>query len=117
MRYLRSILIIIAILIVVPVIMAAQNRSRITIASGVILRDAPKTSGKEITKLSFGTTVNEKEVSQTKDKIGNKEDYWYHVSLADGKDGWVFGGLTVPFDANRREEIYEKIVKDKLTQA
>jgi hypothetical protein len=93
---------------------AGQNRSRITIAANVRARALPNTSAEEVTKLQIGTIVQELEKSPGKEKIGNAEDYWYKVSLPDGKMGWVFGSFTLPFVAGNRAEIYKRIASERL---
>lgn len=90
------------------------EKSRIIIGSGVNLRDAPQLTGKEITKIPLGTIVKELETSAKKTKINQKEDYWYRIVLPDGKEGWVFGGLTSSFDSNKRGEAYLEILKARV---
>jgi hypothetical protein len=97
---------------------ASQNppgHSRITTASNVKVRSAPNTSGEEVMKLGIGSVFEAREPSLEKDKIAGKEDYWYRVGgLPDGKDGWVFGGFTMAFDATKRAEIYKQIAGERL---
>lgn len=96
---------------------ASQNppgKSRIITASNVKVRLSPNTSGEEVAKLSLGTIVEAREPSLAKEKIAGKEDYWYRVSLPDGKDGWVFGGFTLAFDADKRAEIYQQLASERL---
>jgi Bacterial SH3 domain len=92
----------------------AQVKSRITIASGVRVRSTPSTSGEEVARLQIGTVVNELEQSSAKEKVGSSEDYWYRVATGDGKEGWVFGGFTAPFDSNRVAEIYRSLARERL---
>src|ERR1051325_395456 len=91
-----------------------QNRSRITTASNVRARALPNTSAEEVTKLSIGTIVDQLEQSPAKEKVGNSEDFWYKVALPNGKEGWVFGAFTLPFDAANRGEIYKRIASERL---
>jgi hypothetical protein len=93
---------------------AAQTKSRITVASGVRVRNAPQVAAEEIERLQFGTVVGQLEQSAAKEKINQVEDYWYRVALPSGKEGWVFGGLTVFFDPGKRNEIYRKIVAERM---
>ena len=87
---------------------------RITTASGVRVRERPDTSTDELARLQVGVVVDELERSQEKTKVGASEDYWYLVAAPGGVKGWVFGGLTAPFDAARREEIYQSIASERL---
>lgn len=90
------------------------QRLRITTASGVRLRNQPDISTDELARLPLGVVVEELERSPDKAKLGASEDYWYRVSTPDGAKGWVFGSLTAPFDAARREEIYRSIAAERL---
>src|SRR5256714_8324530 len=90
---------------------------RITTASGVRVRERPDTSTDELARLQVGVVVDELERSQEKTKVGASEDYWYLVAAPGGVKGWVFGGLTAPFDAVRREEIYRRIADERLANA
>ena len=90
---------------------------RITTASGVRVRVRPDTSADESARLQVGIVVEELERSQEKAKVGASEDYWYLVAAPGGVKGWVFGGLTAPFDAARREEIYRRIADERLANA
>src|SRR5437764_6045222 len=87
---------------------------RITTPSGVRVRERPDTSTDELARLQVGVVVDELERSQEKTKVGASEDYWYLVAAPGGVKGWVFGGLTEPFDAARREEIYRRIADERL---
>jgi hypothetical protein len=92
----------------------AQQRQRITTASGVRVRTQPDVGAGEVAKLPVGAVVTELERSPEKAKVGTAEDYWYMVSTPEGVKGWVFGGLTAPFDAARRAEIYQSIADERL---
>lgn len=96
---------------------AAGAKQRITTASSVRVRSAPDTASEEVGRLQLGVIVEELEHSQEKAKVGASEDFWYMVSAPGGTRGWVFGGLTAPFDAARREEIYTRLASDRLGNA
>ncbi|HYH84190.1 MAG TPA: SH3 domain-containing protein, partial [Pyrinomonadaceae bacterium] len=91
--------------------------SRITTASNVRVRSEPNTTAAELVRLPVGVVVETLEHLPDKVKIGEMEDYWYLVSAPGDVKGWVFGGLTAPFDAARRDEIYRKLAEDRLANA
>jgi hypothetical protein len=93
-----------------------QEKSRIITASAVRVRSEPQTTAKEITKLSVGTLVKEISKTDKKEKIGQDQDFWYQVVLADGKQGWVFGGFTESFDESKKEQIYINLVNTRLKE-
>ena len=97
----------------VPQAQDAQ-RFRITTAAGVRVRAQPDASASEVAKLPFGAVVRELGQSQEKARVGAAEDFWYMVNTPDGTLGWVFGGLTAPFDAARRAEIYQRVADERL---
>lgn len=92
-------------------------RSRITTASNVRVRGEPNTTAAELVRLPVGVVVEVLERLPDKTKVGETEDYWYQVSAPNDVKGWVFGGLTAPFDAARRGEIYSKLADDRLANA
>ena len=92
---------------------SAGTRQRITNASAVRVRSAPDTASEEVGRLQLGTVVEELEHSEAKVKVGASEDFWYMVSAPNGPRGWVFGGLTAPFDAGHREEIYTRLTNER----
>lgn len=98
----------------------ARNRQdilvkpRIVVASNVRVRSEPKTSASEVTKLQLGVVIRPVEQSRTREKIGSAEDVWYRVALPEGREGWVFGAFTAPFDDRDRDAIYKRIASDRL---
>ncbi len=92
----------------------APVKSRITTATGVRVRTAPQTTAQEVTKLQLGLVVEVSERTAAREKIGAAADYWYRVAAPGGAEGWLFGGLTAPFDPQRRVESYLKIANDRL---
>lgn len=95
---------------------AAGARQRITTASNVRVRSSPDTASEEVARLQLGTVVEELERSQEKVPVGTAEDFWYMVSGPNGARGWVFGALTAPFDAARREEIYTRLADERAAK-
>ena len=95
---------------------AAGARQRITTASNVRVRSSPDTASEEVARLQLGTVVEELERSREKALVGASEDFWYMVSAPNGARGWVFGALTAPFDAARREEIYTRLASERAAK-
>lgn len=103
------------VLLLFPVHSFAQaNQQWITNASGVRARTTPATSGEEVARLPIGTLVKQVDNDQRAGQVGNKNDFWYHVALPNGKDGWVFGAFLTRFDEKRRGEIYQGIATAKV---
>lgn len=95
---------------------AAGAKQRITTAANVRVRSSPDTASEEVTRLQLGTVVGELERSQEKSSVGTSEDFWYMVSAPNGARGWVFGALTAPFDASKREEIYTRLASERASR-
>jgi hypothetical protein len=96
---------------------SATAKQRVTTASNVRVRSAPDTASEEVGRLPLGSVVEELERSQEKTKVGASEDFWYMVNAPGGARGWVFGALTAPFDASRREEIYTRLATERAGKA
>src|SRR5882724_4982521 len=77
---------------------AAADERRIAHASNVRLRIAPSTTTSTFAELPVGTEL------VVLDRTSGP-DPWYHVKIDDGRDGWVLGRLTRPFDPARRAVI------------
>ena len=92
-------------------------KQRIITASGVHLRSAPKRSATLVGKLKLGTIVKELAQSDTQEKIGQSQDYWYQVALSDGKQGWLFGRFSTDFDPKQRAKHYQQIAQVRLNKA
>lgn len=95
---------------------AAGARQRITTASNVRVRSSADTASEEVARLPLGTVVEELERSQEKTSVGTSEDFWYMVAAPNGARGWVFGALTAPFEASRREEIYTRLANERAAK-
>lgn len=93
---------------------AQTGTSWITTSSGVRARTAPATSGEEVMRLPIGSILRQVDNEKREATIGDKKDFWYHVSLPNGKDGWAFGAFLVRFDESKRGEIYRSIAAPKL---
>lgn len=96
---------------------AAQDvlaKPRIVVASNIRVRSEPNTAAAEVAKLQLGVIVHPVEQTKAKEKLGAAEDYWYRITLAGGKTGWIFGAFTLPFDASDRAAIYKRIASDRL---
>ena len=87
---------------------------RITTVSAMRARKAPQISAEEIVRLKLGTVVNAIARSINQDTIGGKTDYWYRVGLPNGQTGWLFGGLLLDYNANKRQEIIRQIIEARL---
>jgi len=79
---------------------------RILTASHVQLRAAPEANADRLSGLPFGTIVTQLAVSN--------DGEWYRVGLTDGRQGWVFGGLTRPFSARDSAETYHSMIQTRL---
>src|SRR5581483_11904002 len=86
----------------------ATDQSCITTASSVRLRRAPSTGAPISAELPLGTELVVLERT-------SQPDSWSHVRADDGREGWIFGSLTAPFDREHRDEAVESIVIDKLS--
>jgi hypothetical protein len=93
---------------------SAEIKSKIVTGTAVRVRAEPNLSAKEVARLNLGTVVKSSERSTKKEKVGQKEDYWYKVATPQGQRGWVFGGFLLDYDANKRETIYLRIAADRL---
>lgn len=112
----KKIWMIIGLLVIVSTAASAELR-QIVIGSGVRLRQTPSAKAQEVARLAFGSIVEERGKSETQETIGGKQNYWYQVSLEDGKTGWVFGAFLQPFQAEQKEIIYRDITRARLQQS
>jgi hypothetical protein len=87
---------------------AASVESRITNASTVRLRSAPSNTASITAELSLGTELVVLERT-------TQAELWYHVRTDDGRNGWVLGSLTAPFDRDHLDEAIESIVVERLS--
>jgi hypothetical protein len=78
------------------------------------VRSEPAETATEVTRLGLGTIVRRLEQTSSRERVGSLEDYWYRIHSPDGKEGWVFGGFTAPFEAAGRDLVYQKIAAGRL---
>lgn len=97
-----------------PVENAAQPSTLMTLVSGVKLHAEPSTNAKEIGRLPIGSVLNKLEKSSQTSLLGQERNYWYKVSLADAKQGWVFGSFVVAVDRSQLLEKYTEIAEMQL---
>ncbi len=93
---------------------AQTNQHWLTNASGVRARATPATSSEEVARLPIGTLLKQLDNEQRAAQVGDKNDYWYHIALPNGKEAWVFGVFLTRFDEKRRGEIYQAIARTKV---
>ena len=91
--------------------------NRIITGSHVRIRREPQLSAKEITQLQLGTLVQATERTPQPEAIGKMKDYWFHVRVADGQHGWIFGSFTMRFEPENRDEIYREITLARLARS
>lgn len=87
---------------------------RIITVSGTNVRSAPKLAAERVAQLSLGTIVKELARSETQEKIGSSQDYWYQIEMEKGKTGWAFGNLSKPFEPTQRAKLYQEIAQSRL---
>jgi len=86
----------------------------IVTASRVRVRSAPNTSANIVTKLDFGTIVEQLGKTAKPSRVGKTKAYWYHVSMADGKEGWIFGSLIASLAPSRNVKTFREIARQQL---
>jgi hypothetical protein len=89
-------------------------QTRMTIVSAVRARSAPQVAAAEVARLKLGTVLKATARSAEESEIGGRKDYWYLVGLPSGESAWVFGGLTIAYDAAQRREILRRIIDERL---
>jgi hypothetical protein len=102
----RAVVLALAIALAVNRPLAANDESRVTNASNVRLRIGPSTDAAVLAQLPLGTEL------VVLDHTG--AGAWYRVKTADGRDGWVLGGLTTTLAPGRRSQILESIAAGRL---
>jgi len=91
---------------------AAQPK--ITTVSAMRSRKAPQATAEEIMRLKLGTVVSAVARSTNQDTINGKTDYWYRVNLSNGQTGWLFGGLLLDYNLERRQQLLRQILEARL---
>lgn len=99
---------------------AKQSEARfITTAFEVNLRETPSAGAKEVGEIPVGTIVRSLDRSAEKQTIGSRTDYWHKIETIGSakKQGWIFGGFLLQFDAAKRETIYSQIAAERAKAA
>jgi hypothetical protein len=89
-------------------------QTKITTVSAMRARRAPNMEAEEVTRLKLGTVVNANARSTTQDTIAGKTDFWYHVTLPNNANGWLFGGLLLDYSDQQREQLLAQIIELRL---
>lgn len=89
-------------------------QAKITTVSAMRARKAPQITADEIRRLKLGTVVNADARSTHQETIGGKTDYWYRVNLPNGETGWLFGGLLLDYNNQKRAELLRQIIEARL---
>ena len=110
----RQTIFILALLFSTLTAFAQTNQQWITNASGVRARATAATTGEEVARLPIGTVLRQLDNEQREATIGGKKDFWYHVTLPNNKDGWVFGTFLTRFEDARKSEIYKNIAVTRI---
>jgi hypothetical protein len=87
---------------------------KITTVCAMRVRKGPQTTAEEVLRLKLGTVVNAIARSTNQDTVSGKTDYWYRINLPNGETGWLFGGLLIDYDAQRRRELLRNIIGARL---
>lgn len=90
------------------------TQAKITTVSAMRARKSPQVAAEEVVRLKLGTVVNAIARSTNQDTIGGKTDYWYRVNLPGDQTGWLFGGLLLDYNANKRQELMRQIIEARL---
>lgn len=91
----------------------------LTTAFDVNLREDPSVSASAVGQVKLGTVCRAIEKTPTKQRLGNKQDFWYRVETtgATSKRGWIFGGFLRQVDNAKRETTYREIAADRVKAA
>ena len=88
-----------------------ENSSAIVLSHNTSVRIAPFIFSARIALLNKGNTVKILEKSAGKTWIGNTSDHWYHIAIADGTSGWVFGRTIRVIESSSSDEVKEMVTK------
>lgn len=92
----------------------AQEPMRIITLPAVQARGTPSATAASVAAVPLGTVAVVRERSGKQEQVGNLRDYWYRLALPKGREGWVFGAFTRPFDERRADRVREDIMKTRL---
>lgn len=91
---------------------------RLTIVSGGRVRLKPDSNSGVVATLTLGTLM--KQIGRTPEPVslgGGQEHYWYQVKLENGKQGWIFGSLTIPYHPSQHLELYRQLVAERMQKS
>jgi hypothetical protein len=109
MPLLRQALIPVAVSLILPSLVFAQDAGRLTAASNVRVRAEPVESAAVVVTLPLGTSLVGVET-------GGEDRTWLRVRTGDGKEGWVLLRLTKRFEAEHRLDVIEQIAADRVAR-
>lgn len=92
---------------------AKSISQRIITISQARLRSKATLNSQVIAKLPLGMIVKQLARSQQPERINQVTEYWYQITTPTGKNGWIFGDLTQPFDPQQRATIYQQLIKSR----
>lgn len=91
---------------------------RLTRVSGARVRTAPNQKADETGRIPLATVLEVYEQSREKVTVqgasGAQSDYWYRIRAEDGLEGWIFGGLTLPYAPSNRLPLLLELYEQRL---
>lgn len=81
-------------------------------ACAVRLRETPEVAGAETSRLALGDELQVLERTAPATLAGQTAP-WFHVKLADGRAGWVFGGFTAEAPLIARETLVKQLLESR----
>jgi hypothetical protein len=106
-RLARQALFPVVVALLLPSLVLAQDAGRLTSASNVRVRTEPVESATVVVTLPLGTSLVGVET-------GGEDRAWLRVRTGDGQEGWVLTRLTRRFDAEKRLDVVEQIVAERV---
>lgn len=89
--------------------LAGQTPAVIVAVANAQLRATPARDGSLVGALPLGTEL-------TLIETRGQGEPWLHVQAADGQEGWLLGSLTRTLAPNRRGEMIEQLIKERLAR-
>jgi hypothetical protein len=95
--------------ILLPSFVLAQDAGRLTSASNVRLRTEPGETATVVVAVPLGTALVGIET-------GGDDRAWLRVRTPEGKEGWVLSRLTRRFEGDKRLDVVEQIVAERIAR-